>query len=44
MFRTLQEDAEKLKAKKQINRLENIAVRSVEIVELWQEGGRISSP
>jgi len=39
MFKTLQEDAEKLKAKKQINRLENIAVRSVEIVELWQEGG-----
>jgi predicted lipid-binding transport protein (Tim44 family) len=39
MFRTLQEDAEKLKAKKQINRLDNIAVRSVEIVELWQEGG-----
>ena len=39
MFKTLQEDAEKLKAKKQINRLDNIAVRSVEIVELWQEGG-----
>ena len=39
MFGTLREDAEKLKAKKQINRLENIAVRSVEIVELWQEGG-----
>jgi predicted lipid-binding transport protein (Tim44 family) len=39
MFRKLQEDAEQLKAKKQINRLENIAVRSVEITELWQEGG-----
>ncbi len=39
MFGTLRDDAEKLKAKKQINRLENIAVRSVEIVELWQEGG-----
>jgi predicted lipid-binding transport protein (Tim44 family) len=39
MFGTLREDAEKLKAKKQINRLENIAVRSVELVELWQEGG-----
>jgi predicted lipid-binding transport protein (Tim44 family) len=39
MFGTLREDAEKLKAKKQINRLENIAVRSVEITELWQEGG-----
>lgn len=39
MFGTFREDAEKLKAKKEMNRLENIAVRSVEIVELWQEGG-----
>jgi predicted lipid-binding transport protein (Tim44 family) len=39
MYKTLQGDAEKLKAKRQINRLDNIAVRSVEIVELWQEGG-----
>jgi predicted lipid-binding transport protein (Tim44 family) len=39
MFRKLQEDAEQLKGKKQINRLENIAVRSVDITELWQEGG-----
>jgi predicted lipid-binding transport protein (Tim44 family) len=39
MFRRLQEDAEQLKAKKQINRLENIAVRSVDITEVWQEGG-----
>jgi predicted lipid-binding transport protein (Tim44 family) len=40
MFRGLQQDAEQLKAKKQINRLENIAVRSVEITEVWQEGGQ----
>ncbi len=39
MYQALQEDAEKLKAKRQINRLDNIAVRLVEIVELWQEGG-----
>ncbi len=39
MFGKLQEDAEQLKAKKQINRLENIAVRSVEMTEIWQEGG-----
>jgi predicted lipid-binding transport protein (Tim44 family) len=39
MFKRLQEDAEQLKAKKQINRLENIAVRSVDITEVWQEGG-----
>jgi predicted lipid-binding transport protein (Tim44 family) len=39
MLKTLSEDAENLRAKKQINRLENIAVRSVEFAELWQEGG-----
>jgi predicted lipid-binding transport protein (Tim44 family) len=39
MFGRLQGDAEQLKAKKQINRLENIAVRSVDITEVWQEGG-----
>lgn len=39
MFRKLQEDAEQLKVKKQINRLDNIAVRSVDITEVWQEGG-----
>jgi len=39
MFETLREDAEKLRGKKQINRLENIAVRTVEIVEIWQERG-----
>lgn len=39
MFGTLQQDAEQLRAKCQINRLENIAVRSVDITEIWQEGG-----
>jgi predicted lipid-binding transport protein (Tim44 family) len=39
MFDTLHEDAEQLKAKKRINHLDNIAVRSIEIVELWQEKG-----
>jgi predicted lipid-binding transport protein (Tim44 family) len=39
MFGTLRRDAEQLKAKRQINRLENIAVRSAEITEIWQEGG-----
>jgi predicted lipid-binding transport protein (Tim44 family) len=39
MFGTLTREAEQLKAKRQINRLENIAVRSVEITEIWQEGG-----
>jgi predicted lipid-binding transport protein (Tim44 family) len=39
MYRILQADAEALKAQKKINRLENIAVRSVDITEAWQESG-----
>jgi predicted lipid-binding transport protein (Tim44 family) len=39
MYRTLQGDAEQLKAQKMINRLENIAVRSVDLTEAWQETG-----
>ncbi len=40
MYRILQEDAERLKAEGKINRLENIAVRSVDITEAWQEAGQ----
>lgn len=40
MFGVLSEDARKLKAEKKINRLENIAVRSVDITEAWQESGQ----
>ena len=40
LFGSLQQDAEDLKKKKQINRLENIAVRTVEITEVWQEAGK----
>jgi len=40
MFRLLQEDAERLKAEGRINRLENIAVRSVDLTEAWQENGQ----
>jgi predicted lipid-binding transport protein (Tim44 family) len=40
MFGILQGDAEELKRKKQINRLENIAVRTVEITDAWQEAGK----
>jgi predicted lipid-binding transport protein (Tim44 family) len=39
MAGTLQAEADRLRAQKQINRLENIAVRSVEITEVWQEQG-----
>jgi predicted lipid-binding transport protein (Tim44 family) len=40
MFGLLQGDADKLRAGKKINRLDNIAVRSVDIVEAWQESGQ----
>ena len=39
-YRILQSDADDLKGKKQINHLENIAVRTVEICEVWQEAGK----
>jgi predicted lipid-binding transport protein (Tim44 family) len=39
MERLLREDAERLRREGRINRLENIAVRNVEIVEAWQEAG-----
>ena len=40
MFKIIGDDIEKLKLEKKINKLENIAVRSVDIVESWQESGR----
>ncbi len=39
MHATLRGEAEQLKTQRRINRLENIAVRSVDPVEAWQEGG-----
>lgn len=38
--RTFQEDIDRLLREKRVNRLENIAVRNVEIVEAWQESGQ----
>jgi predicted lipid-binding transport protein (Tim44 family) len=35
-----QEDIDKLIQEKKVNRLENIAVRKVEVVEAWQEAGQ----
>ena len=40
MRRIFQSDVDKYIRDKQINRLENIAVRKVEIVEAWQESGQ----
>lgn len=36
----LQQDLQRLLQEKRVNRLENIAVRSVEITEAWQESGQ----
>ncbi len=40
MCRAIGNDAEKLKAEHRVNKLDNIAVRSTDIVEAWQESGR----
>ena len=40
MKRVFQEDLDRLLRDKQVNRLENIAVRKVDIVEIWQESGQ----
>ena len=40
MRKVFQGDIDKLLQEKRVNRLENIAVRNVEIVEAWQESGQ----
>jgi len=40
MFGIFQGDAEKMKQERKINKLENIAVRTVEMTEAWQENGK----
>lgn len=40
MYRLLQNEAEQMKKEKIFNKLENIAVRSVDIAEAWQEEGK----
>ena len=40
MRRIFQEDIDRMLREKRVNRLENIAVRNVEIVEAWQETGQ----
>ena len=36
----LQRDCDRLRSERKVNRLENIAVRSAEVTEVWQEGGQ----
>jgi predicted lipid-binding transport protein (Tim44 family) len=40
MYGILQTDADKMKQERKVNKLENIAVRTVEITEAWQESGK----
>jgi predicted lipid-binding transport protein (Tim44 family) len=40
MFESMQKDSERLRAERRIDRMENIAVRSVDVTEAWQENGR----
>ncbi len=40
MYEAMQKDGERLRAERRIDRMENIAVRSVDVTEAWQESGR----
>jgi predicted lipid-binding transport protein (Tim44 family) len=40
MYEALQKDGERLRAEHRIERMENIAVRAVDVTEAWQENGR----
>jgi len=40
MHAELQKGCDRLRAERRVNRLENIAVRSTEVTEAWQEGGQ----
>jgi len=39
VYQTIQGEADRLRQEKKINRLDNIAVRSVDVTEAWQESG-----
>jgi len=40
MYATLQKDCDRLRAERRVNRLESVAVRSVDLTEIWQETGQ----
>ncbi len=40
MYAELQKGCDRLRAERRVDRLENIAVRSTEVTEAWQEGGQ----
>jgi predicted lipid-binding transport protein (Tim44 family) len=40
MYEQMQKDCDRLRLERRVNRLENIAVRSAEVTEAWQENGQ----
>ncbi len=40
MYEAMQKDCDRMRAERRIDRMENIAVRTVEVSEAWQESGR----
>jgi predicted lipid-binding transport protein (Tim44 family) len=40
MYETMAKECDRLRAERRVNRLENIAVRSTEVTEAWQENGQ----
>ena len=40
MYENMHKECDRLRAERRINRLENIAVRSVQVTEAWQESGQ----
>jgi predicted lipid-binding transport protein (Tim44 family) len=40
IYESMQKDCERMRAERHVDRMENIAVRSAEISEAWQESGR----
>ena len=40
MYEQMQKDCDRLRQERRVNRLENIAVRSTEVTEAWQENGQ----
>ncbi len=40
IYEAMQQDAEKLRVQKRINKLDDIAVRSLDITEVWQKGNQ----
>jgi predicted lipid-binding transport protein (Tim44 family) len=40
MYESMQKDSDRQRAERRIDRMENIAVRSVDVTEAWQENGR----